>query len=163
MSDDNEAKAADEVGELAQRHGVTIGTAESLTSGRIATRLGAVGQASEWFAGGVVTYLTATKRAALGVTAELVVSELAAQQMASACRSLLDCDVAVAVTGAGGPESQDAQPPGTVCIAVDDGERQQVVRRRFEGSPPEVLEKTTLVALQILADQLRDRDDTSSS
>lgn len=154
-----EAGRADEVGRLALKQGVTIGTAESLTSGRVGMRLGAAEQAGEWFAGGITAYLTSAKRSALGVTAEVVVSELAAQQMAAGCRSLLGCDLAVAVTGAGGPDPQDGQPAGTVCIALEDDDYEHVVRRRFDGPPEEVVAQTTRTALELLIARLRERAD----
>ena len=61
------------------------------------------------------------KRRVLGVTAPKVVSRRAAEEMASGVRAALGADIAVAVTGVGGPDEQDGEPPGTVWIGVDDG------------------------------------------
>lgn len=109
---------ADLVAEWARRSGMGIAAAESLTGGMIASRLAAAPDASEWFRGAVVAYASSVKRAVLGVPPGPVVSEPAARAMALGALSVLGADVAVAVTGVGGPESQDGQPPGTVWIAT---------------------------------------------
>ena len=50
--------------------------------------------------------------------------------------TLLRADVAVAVTGAGGPQGQEDQPPGTVFLALTDGQHTQVEHRYLEADDP---------------------------
>ena len=74
--------------------------------------------ASRVFAGSIVSYATDVKRSLLGVEHDLVVSEEAAIEMAEGARSVLGVDVAVAVTGVAGPDTQEGRPAGTLCVAV---------------------------------------------
>jgi nicotinamide-nucleotide amidase len=87
-----------------------------------------------------------------------VVSEACAREMATGARSLYGVDVALALTGAAGPEPHGGEPPGTVWIALESddvahargfrvtGDRERVlrasqqagldlVRRHLEGAP----------------------------
>jgi nicotinamide-nucleotide amidase len=140
----------------------TLSCAESLTGGGVAERLTVAPGASEQFVGSAVVYTPDAKRAILGVREETiehsgVVSEACAREMAAGARRAFESDVAVALTGAAGPEPHDGEPPGTVWIAIDadgmqhargfhsPGERDQVrrwaeqaaldlVRRYLDGS-----------------------------
>ena len=98
--------------------GLTLGVAESLTAGLIGSRIGAVPGASATFRGSIVSYATDVKRSVLGVTAEHVVSEECAREMAVGAQRVLGADVGIAATGVAGPEEQDGQPVGTVCFAI---------------------------------------------
>ena len=64
------------------RLGLTLGLAESLTGGLVASRLVGVAGASAWFRGSVVSYASEVKFDVLGVPAGPVVSEEAARAMA---------------------------------------------------------------------------------
>ena len=99
-------------------HGLTLGVAESLTAGLIGSRIGAVPGASATFRGSIVSYATDVKRSLLGVTAERVVSEECAREMAVGAQRVLGADVGIAATGVAGPDEQDGQPVGTVCFAI---------------------------------------------
>ena len=98
--------------------GWTLGVAESLTAGLIGSRLGAVPGASATFRGSIASYATDVKRSVLGVTAEKVVSEECARQMAVGAQRVLGADVGIAATGVAGPDEQEGQPVGTVCFAI---------------------------------------------
>jgi nicotinamide-nucleotide amidase len=104
--------------DLLRERGLTLAVAESLTGGMVGSRLCDVPGASDVFLGGLVAYGAGVKRDLLGVTAESVVSEQAAREMAAGARRLLGADVAVAATGVAGPAEQDGRPVGTVCLAV---------------------------------------------
>ena len=99
-------------------HGLTLGVAESLTAGLIGSRIGAVPGASATFRGSIVSYATDVKRSLLGVTAERVVSEECAREMAVGAQRVLGADVGIAATGVAGPDEQDGEPVGTVCFAI---------------------------------------------
>ncbi|MCL4446271.1 MAG: competence/damage-inducible protein A [Actinobacteria bacterium] len=106
------------VARLLDRKGLSLGVAESLTGGMIASRLVGVAGASRWFRGGVVSYASSVKHSILGVPDVPVVSEAAAAAMAEGARRVLGADVGVGVTGVAGPDDADGQPPGTVFVGV---------------------------------------------
>ncbi|SEB44695.1 nicotinamide-nucleotide amidase [Paramicrobacterium humi] len=152
---DKSADIAERIAEVAGRGGLTIAVAESLTSGAIASVLGAASDASTWFTGGVVAYASAVKFELLSVEKGPVVTASAAEQMAAGVRDLLHSDIAVAVTGAGGPEPQDGQPGGTVFLAVASADGVHVEKRSFDGSPSEVVHATVAEALTLLLKRMR--------
>ncbi len=101
----------------------TLAVAESLTGGLIGARLTAIPGASRVFRGALVSYASDIKFQHLHVTPGPVINEATAMQMAQSVRQLLASDIGIAATGVAGPDRQDNQPPGTVCLAVADGER----------------------------------------
>jgi nicotinamide-nucleotide amidase len=130
-----------------RRSGLQVAVAESLTGGLLASRLAGLEGASEWFRGGVVAYAAGVKHDVLGVGPVPVVSERAALDMASGVRALLGAEVALGVTGVGGPDEQDGNPPGTAWIAVDVRGRACAELHRFDGDPTEVCDATCAAAL----------------
>ena len=130
-----------------------VAVAESLTCGRILSTLGAGPDASKWLAGGVVAYVPGIKFRLLGVDAGPVITATCARQMASGVAALLRTEVSVAVTGCGGPDPEEGEPPGTVFIAAS-VQKIIVVERafEFEGPPDQVLDATTHHALNLLHD-----------
>jgi nicotinamide-nucleotide amidase len=148
-------RLAGEVSEEARRSGHTVAVAESLTGGMVATALAAAEAASEWFRGSLVAYSSEVKHGVLGVPDGPVVSAEAAEAMASGVRRLLGADVAVAVTGSGGPSAQDGKEPGTVYVAVDDGSGTRVQRLDLDGEPGEICAGSAESTLRLLLDGLR--------
>lgn len=138
------------VAEHADERGMTVATAESLTSGQIAVHLGAAPGAGGWFAGGTVAYTVEAKQQALGVPPGPVISEQCARAMAEGAARLLGADCAVGVTGVGGPDRQEDQPVGTVFIAVHTPTGTTCEEHHFDGDAQEILDATTLRALQLL-------------
>jgi nicotinamide-nucleotide amidase len=145
---------AEAIARHAQDAGLTVATAESLTSGQVAAHLGAASSSSSWFKGGLVAYDDEVKYKVLDVPRGPVISADCGNAMADGVRRLLDADVAVAVTGVGGPGEQEGQPPGTVFIAVTGADGATCREHRFEGDPKEVLTATALEALKSLAEQM---------
>ncbi|MRG59051.1 nicotinamide-nucleotide amidohydrolase family protein [Agromyces sp. CFH 90414] len=148
---------AGECADAALAGGIHVGAAESLTSGAIASALGKAHDASEWFAGSIVAYESATKFRVLDVDPGPVVTARAAEQMATGALAALGCDVVVAVTGAGGPEPEDGRPVGTVFVASGRGGGIRVDEHRFDGEPADVVQQTVEAALRALLDVLRPR------
>ena len=115
---------------LLRERGLTLGTAESVTGGLIASRLTNVPGASEVFRGSIVSYASDVKFDVLGVPPGPVVSDDAAIAMAEGACRVLGCDVAVSVTGVAGPDTQEGQPVGTVYFGLClDGEVDSMVVR----------------------------------
>jgi nicotinamide-nucleotide amidase len=135
-----------------------LAVAESLTGGLLADRFASTAGASDWFCGGVVAYQKAVKFAVLDVPEGPVVTEEAAIAMADGVMRLMAADVAVAVTGAGGPDPQDGQPPGTVWLAVVGHDDVRTTRlHRFDGDPEEVIDAAHHAAVDLLLEVLEER------
>ena len=96
----------------------SFAVAESVTGGLVAGRITAVPGASRTFRGGIVSYASDVKYEVLDVDVGPVVSEKAAVQMAIGAQEVLGADVALALTGVAGPDEQDDQPVGTLCVGV---------------------------------------------
>ena len=117
------------VGGLLSERGLWVATAESCTSGLVASRLTDVPGASAWVRGGVVAYDNAVKMASLGVAAETInshgaVSREVVSAMAEGVRERLGADVGVATSGIMGPGGGSADKPvGTLWLAVATSER----------------------------------------
>ena len=113
------------VKQLKARH-KTLGTAEACTGGWIAKRITDIAGASEVFECGIVCYSNRIETELLGVRKETLaefgaVSEQTAREMALGALDVSKADVAVAVTGIAGPDSDNTgKPVGLVYIAVAD-------------------------------------------
>jgi len=106
------------VGAQLARHALTLGLAESLTGGLVASRLVGVPGASDWFRGSVVSYASEVKYRVLGVPEGPVVTEAAARAMAAGARRVLGADIGLALTGVAGPDEQEGVAPGTVVVGL---------------------------------------------
>jgi nicotinamide-nucleotide amidase len=147
---------AEKIASLLDSAGVYVAVAESLTGGMVASALAEAPGSSNWFRGAVVAYSSDVKHELLTVPPGPVVSAQAAAAMADGVRRLLQADVAVALTGAGGPEGQDGQPPGTVFLALSDGIETHVEHRYIDcDDPTEVCAEAVAEALRLLHRHLR--------
>jgi nicotinamide-nucleotide amidase len=136
--------------DLLKQQGLTIGLAESLTGGLIASRLCDIPGASAAFRGAVVSYASDLKFGLLGVPEGPVVSEAAATAMAHGAARVLGADVVIAVTGVAGPGPQDGEEPGTVFMAtLVDGEV-VVTRAKFPFDRNRTRQFTTITVLNAL-------------
>jgi len=135
--------------------GLSLGVAESLTGGLIASRLVDVVGASEWFRGGVVAYDSAVKYSVLGVADGPVVSESAAAAMALGVRRVVGSDVGLGVTGVAGPTPQEGRPPGTVCVGLALPGRPPMTRAlQLPGDRARVRQYSAITALDLLRREL---------
>ena len=139
--------------------GLTLATAESLTGGMVCAALVSTPGASAVVKGGVVAYSTAVKIGALGVDPQLIetegpVAHAVALEMARGVRRLLGADVAVATTGAAGPEPHGGREPGTVVIAVVGPFAERVTTVHIAGNRDDVMSGAVVVALEELAQVL---------
>lgn len=133
-----------------QQDGHTVAVAESLTGGTLSSRLASAAGASEWYLGAVVAYAKRIKFSVLGVDPGPVVTATCGQQMARGIAEMTGASYALAVTGAGGPETEEGHPPGTVFIALSSPGGDHVEEHHFTGEPDEVVEATTAQALRVL-------------
>ena len=136
---------------LLVERGLTLGLAESLTGGLIASRLVAVEGASAWFRGGIVSYATEVKQTLLDVPPGPVVSAAAARAMAEGAVARLGSDVGLSVTGVAGPTTQDEQPPGTVFVGLRlPGRDAESFELHLPGDRPRVRSYAAISALDAL-------------
>ncbi len=129
--------------------GYTIGTAESMTGGLVAARLTDLPGSSAVVKGGLVAYHPDLKQRLLGVAdVDEVVNVETAVAMAEGARSLLEVDVAVAVTGSAGPEELE-KPAGTVVIGIATPYQARGREIRFSGDRERVRAYGTTAALHL--------------
>jgi len=147
---------AEAIAQRANQRSLRVAAAESLTSGQICGALGAASGASEWFAGGVVAYRNKTKFDVLGVTPGPVMTATCAEQMARGVVDLTASDVAVSVTGVGGPGSEEGRAAGTVFIGIATTTVVRSFEYAFTGDPEEVVTSTVRAALDRLTEALDD-------
>ena len=102
----------------------TLATAESITAGLVAHRLGQIPGASVWFRGGIVAYDNRIKAGLLEVPQDLLdrhgaVSAPVAEAMAVGCRQRMKTDLAVSTTGLAGPGGATPEKPiGLVFVGL---------------------------------------------
>ena len=133
--------------------GWTIGTAESLTAGMLATRLSLLPGSSEVFRGSVIPYATDLKPTMLGVPQHVieahgVVSAETAMAMAEGAARVMGVDVATALTGVAGPGVLE-HPPGTVFVAIRTPLDSRSRLLKMPGDRERVRAYTTTTALQL--------------
>lgn len=145
-------QSVDRIADAVRASGLRVACAESLTSGRVMSRLGAGSEASSWFAGGVVAYDEEVKFHLLEVTRGPVITERCARELARGVAGLLEADVALGITGCGGPDPEEGKAPGTTYFCVWTAEGEHAEEARFSGDPDEVLEQATARSLAVLAD-----------
>lgn len=147
----------DAVGKLLDEHGLTLGLAESMTGGLVASRIVNVAGSSKWFRGSVVSYSSEVKFDLLGVPEGPVVSEEAARAMAEGACRVLGADVALSITGVAGPADQDGMPVGTVFFGICLDGRTEVVRVQMPGDRDRIRQFATISLLDLLRRRLLDR------
>jgi nicotinamide-nucleotide amidase len=134
------------------RSGLTLATAESLTGGGVGAVITSVPGASAVFRGGVVAYATEVKQDLLGVPSGLVeehgvVSAACAEAMAHGVRRLMTVDLAISVTGVGGPDQQEGKPVGQVFVCVAGARGAQVSRLDLRGDRAAIREAACVAAV----------------
>ena len=134
--------------------GLTLGLAESLTGGLVASRLTDVPGASRAFRGAVVSYANGVKFDVLDVPEGPVVSAAAAEAMATGARRVLDTDIGLGLTGVAGPDPHEGEPPGTVFVGLDLQGEVESIRLMLPGDRPRVRQFACISALGLLRSRL---------
>jgi len=150
--DDETMEAA--VGRLLSERGLTLGLAESVTGGLVASRVTATAGSSAWFRGGVVSYASEVKYDLLGVPVGPVVSAESAEAMAEGAARVLGADVGLALTGVAGPAEQEGRPVGTLFVGLHLGERTLARELHLPGERDQMRQLATISALDLLRLQL---------
>ncbi|MEO7836531.1 MAG: competence/damage-inducible protein A [Acidimicrobiales bacterium] len=147
----------EQVGALLEELGLSLGLAESMTGGLVASRLVEVEGSSAWFRGGVVSYDSQVKFGLLDVPKGPVVSEEAAAAMAEGACRVLESDIGLSVTGVAGPATQDGMPVGTAFFGLCLGGTTEVVHRRLPGDRGQIRELAVISLLDLLRRRLLER------
>ncbi|MDX1775877.1 MAG: CinA family nicotinamide mononucleotide deamidase-related protein, partial [Desulfobulbales bacterium] len=147
---------AGKVGELLQKQGKMLATAESCSGGLIGHKITAVPGSSNYFAGGVIAYSNDLKEKFLGIDPELIsvegaVSSAVAIKMADNIRAMTAAEVGLSVTGIAGPSGGTREKPvGTVFIGLSTTDKTIAVPCRFAGKRWQVQELTAVTALDLV-------------
>jgi nicotinamide-nucleotide amidase len=139
---------------------LTLGTAESLTGGKIAASLVNASGASAYFKGSFVTYCADAKKSLLDVSETTiqqftVVSKEVAEEMAVNARKKLDVDYAISVTGNAGP-TKDANTKEVGQVYISIASETGVFTKEYNfGKPREkVINRTVNKSLEILLKEI---------
>jgi nicotinamide-nucleotide amidase len=112
------------LGDLLQQQGLSIATAESCTSGKIAQLISQVPGSSAYFLGGLCAYQNQIKTKILAVDDRLiaqhgVVSEPVVAAMLKGGQRLFGADICIATSGIAGPSRNDNDPEvGSLVLGV---------------------------------------------
>ena len=146
--------------QLAKQKGVHVVTAESFTSGRIASTLSSVSGSSAYFLGGYVTYATAMKSSVLGVSKDLieaysVVSAEVACAMAEGARLKSGADLAIASTGNAGPTKGDSGVEvGQIYLAISTSDKTEAHLFSMGTHRERVIGRSVSKALELIYNEL---------
>jgi nicotinamide-nucleotide amidase len=143
----------------------SLATAESITAGLIARRLGQVPGASAWFHGGVVAYVNRVKAEVLGVPEDLLdkhgaVSAQVVEGMAVGCRKRLGTDIAVSTSGLAGPTGATPDKPiGLVYVGLAWEGGSRTASHSWSGTRQEIQSRTAKMALNMVRLHLLEQAD----
>lgn len=151
------------INEILWRTNKTISTAESCTSGRIASSLTSVPGASAYFRGGLVAYSDELKISMLKVDAELiekktsVCEDVVRQMVVGACK-LFESDYSVAVSGfagPGGPDPKTGIRVGTIWVAAGNADNLMTLKLTEDDGREHNIQRAVAAALHLLEEIIR--------
>lgn len=161
--DDCEMGIQEKIAELLLNKNLMLATAESFTSGKIATQITATPGSSAYFKGSIVAYSPKIKIKLLGVSSELiqskgVVNEEVAKQMALGVLKATGADIALSSTGVAGPSADEfGIEPGTAFMGIATSTKSKVYKYEYPHLDRyEFTEKLTQLAIQQLYSFLKD-------
>ncbi|MBO6217875.1 MAG: CinA family protein [Prevotella sp.] len=153
-----------EIGDILYASGLTVGTAESCTGGRVGEGIIAIPGASNYFKGGIICYADEIKENILKVNPSTieehtVFSEEVAREMVVGAINALNVNYAIAVTGVAGPGGAlPGIPVGTIWIACGTADDIVTMRLTEDFGRDINLAIATSKALKLFLDFLRERD-----
>lgn len=153
-----------QIGDILYASGLTIGTAESCTGGRISEAIIAIPGSSDYYKGGIVAYTDEVKERILGVPHEILegytaVSEEVARKMVLGTINTIDVDFAIASTGYAGPGGGTKDNPvGTIWLAYGNKEEVRTFKLTEDFGRDINLAIATNKAIRLMLDFLKDLD-----
>jgi len=148
------------VGYYLEMRGATLAVAESCTGGMLAERITTIPGSSRYFLGGAVVYHNGLKAELADVPPLLIdehgaVSGEVATALAEGIRRRCKSTLGVGVTGIAGPGGgSEEKPVGLVFIALADGNRTDVVERKFFGDRQRIRQWASQQALDMVRRKL---------
>jgi nicotinamide-nucleotide amidase len=148
------------VGYYLEMRGATLAVAESCTGGKLAERITSVPGSSRYFLGGAVVYDNSLKSSLAGVPPLLIeehgaVSGEVATALAEGIRKRCKATLGIGITGIAGPGGGTEQKPvGLVYTALADGDRTEVLERKFFGDRDRIRQWATQQALDMVRRKL---------
>ena len=141
----------------------TVGTAESCTSGLIATCITSVPGASDYFKGGIVCYTDEVKTSLLNVDADIIAEKTAvcedvAIQMVTGAIDTLNVHYAVSATGFAGPGSADGIPVGTIWLACGNKDEQVTMKLSVDEGREKNINNAVKEAMTMLINFIKDHE-----
>jgi nicotinamide-nucleotide amidase len=153
-----------EIGDILYASGLTVGTAESCTGGRVGEGIIAIPGASNYFKGGINCYADEIKENILKVNPSTieehtVFSEEVAREMVVGAINALNVNYAIAVTGVAGPGGAlPGIPVDTIWIACGTADDIVTMRLTEDFGRDINLAIATSKALKLFLDFLKERD-----
>ena len=153
-----------QIGDILYASGLTIGTAQSCTGGRISEAIIAIPGSSDYYKGGVVAYTDEVKEKLLGVSHEVLeeqtaVSEEVAREMVLGTIKAIGVDFAIASTGFAGPGGGTKDNPvGTIWLAYGNKDEVRTFKLTEDFGRDINLAIATNKAIRLMLDFLNDMD-----
>ena len=153
-----------QIGDILYASGLTIGTAESCTGGRISEAIIAIPGSSDYYKGGIVAYTDEVKEKILGVTHEVLeektaVSEEVAREMVLGTIQAIGVDFAIASTGYAGPGGGTKDiPVGTIWLAYGSKNEVRTFKLTEDFGRDINLAIATNKAIRLMLDFLKEMD-----
>lgn len=158
------------LGQLLRDEEQTIAVAESCTGGLVGSLITDVVGSSEYFIGGIISYMNQSKLQSLAVSREALeqhgaVSKPVAREMAQHIRDEANATWGVSTTGFAGKSAEaSGEPPGSVYIGIAfAGEFESktsfslVEHHQFEGNRRALKERIAKQALESVSVQIQSR------
>ena len=153
-----------QIGDILYASGLTIGTAESCTGGRISEAFIAIPGSSDYYKGGIVAYTDEVKEKILGVSHEVLeektaVSEEVAREMVLGTIQAIGVDFAIASTGYAGPGGGTKDiPVGTIWLAYGSKNEVRAFKLTEDFGRDINLAIATNKAIRLMLDFLKEMD-----
>jgi PncC family amidohydrolase len=130
---------------LATARKILITSAESCTGGKLAAAITSIPGASKIFERGLITYANQAKIDLLNVNPATLaiygaVSSETAKEMAEGALANSQANIAIAITGIAGPESDDTEKPvGLIYLAIQiQGQESKIKQYNLSGNREEI-------------------------
>lgn len=144
------------IGEMLMEKKLKLGCAESCTGGFISHSITKIAGSSAYFNGSIIAYSNAVKHNILGVQLETLsqfgaVSEETVSEMIDGALRVLECDIAIAISGVAGPGGGSIEKPvGTVIIGIGNKAHKIIKRLTFTNDRTKNIHISGVVALEML-------------
>jgi nicotinamide-nucleotide amidase len=158
-SDDETITGA--VGRMLHDQRLTLAVMESATGGAIGSAITDIAGSSDYFVGSLVVY-SGQSKVDMGVPPDILamhglVSQQTAEAMARAARERLHADLGVGITGIAGGDELEGQPPGTMHLALWDGEEMRYNHSRYYQGRAVAKSRAVLQTMSLLREYLMQR------